>query len=94
MNLIDKIPDDFIKFLLVTLFSLLIGLEQRRHHFNERSETVFGMDRTYTFIGIFGFILYVIAPARIWLFGLGAILITFFWQYFILKRLKHKRCTV
>ncbi len=91
MNLIDKIPDDFIKFLLVTLFSLLIGLEQRRHHFNERSETVFGMDRTYTFIGIFGFILYVIAPARIWLFGLGAILITFFMAIFYIKKIETQK---
>ncbi|HSO87721.1 MAG TPA: DUF4010 domain-containing protein [Draconibacterium sp.] len=56
------VPPDIIKFLLVTLFSLLIGLEQRRHHINDETESLFGTDRTFTLIGIFGFILYVINP--------------------------------
>lgn len=91
MNLTTNIPDDFIKFLLVTVFSLLIGLEQRRHHFNEKSETVFGMDRTYTFIGIFGFVLYVISPLKMWLFGLGAILVSVFLGIYYLKKIEEQK---
>jgi uncharacterized membrane protein (DUF4010 family) len=33
-------------------------MEQRRLHLKEASETRFGTDRTYTFIGILGFVLY------------------------------------
>ena len=51
-----------IKFILVTLFSLLIGLEQRRHYIKEEFESRYGTDRTFTLIGILGFILYVISP--------------------------------
>ncbi len=91
MSYFANIPDDFIKFILVTVFSLLIGLEQRRHHFKEKSETVFGMDRTYTFIGIFGFILYVMAPGKIWLFGLGAVLITVFLAIFYVKKIETQK---
>ncbi|NOY37667.1 MAG: MgtC/SapB family protein [Chlorobi bacterium] len=90
MSIIENIPDDFIKFLLVTVFSLLIGLEQRRHHYNEKQDSLFGMDRTYTFIGILGFILYTIAPEKIWLFGIGAIIISVFLGIYYLKKIENQ----
>jgi uncharacterized membrane protein (DUF4010 family) len=85
MQLPYKIPVDFVNFILITVFSLIIGLEQRRHHSGEEQETLFGLDRTYTFVGILGFILYNIAPDKIWLFAFGGIAITsflaiFYWQ--------------
>lgn len=61
-EILDFIPADSIKFLLVTLFSLLIGMEQRRHHLNVAEESLFGTDRTFTLIGILGYILYIINP--------------------------------
>jgi len=64
-EIFDHIPADIIKFVLVTLFSLLIGLEQRRHHIEEEMESLFGTDRTFTVIGILGFILYVISPQNL-----------------------------
>jgi uncharacterized membrane protein (DUF4010 family) len=61
-DILHIIPPDIIKFIIVAVFSLLIGLEQRRHFIKEEFESIFGTDRTFTLIGILGFILYVINP--------------------------------
>lgn len=76
-ELYNQIPPDIIKFLLVTLFSLLIGLEQRRHHIADENESLFGTDRTFTLIGIFGFILYIINPQNLIPFLGGGIALTY-----------------
>jgi uncharacterized membrane protein (DUF4010 family) len=68
LNFYRDIPADLINFILVTVFSLLIGLEQRRHHINEPKEQLFGTDRTLTLIGILGFVLYVSDKQHMWLF--------------------------
>jgi uncharacterized membrane protein (DUF4010 family) len=73
-EILKDIPVDLIRFLLVTVFSLLIGLEQRRRLINEAPETVFGTDRTFTLIGIAGFILYIISPQTMLPFIIGAII--------------------
>jgi uncharacterized membrane protein (DUF4010 family) len=59
---LQYIPSGIIKFILVVLFSLLIGLEQRSQFIKEEFESQFGTDRTFTLIGILGFILYIISP--------------------------------
>jgi uncharacterized membrane protein (DUF4010 family) len=74
-DIINQIPPDLFKFLLVTVFSLLIGLEQRRHNKDEATETLFGTDRTFTLIGITGFILYVISPQALLPFAVGFVII-------------------
>ena len=56
MHWVENIPVDLTNFVLVTVFSLLIGLEQRRHHWDEKPETFFGTDRTITFVGILGYV--------------------------------------
>lgn len=71
-EILDFIPADSIKFLLVSLFSLLIGMEQRRRHIDESKESLFGTDRTFTLIGILGYILYVLSPKNLVLFLIGA----------------------
>ncbi len=43
-------------FLLTVALSLLIGLEQRIHHWNEPKESLFGTDRTFALLGIAGFV--------------------------------------
>ena len=68
MHFLETISPDFINFILVTLLSLLIGLEQRRHHLEDPPETLYGTDRTYTFTGILGFILYIISPDNLFPF--------------------------
>ena len=55
------LPRELVTFLLVTVFSLLIGLSQRRISLKREGETtLFGTDRTFTFIGILGFLLYLL----------------------------------
>ena len=62
MTIVHYIPDEFIQFLLVLVFSLIIGLEQRRHHINENEDLLFGTDRTFTFIGLLGYVLFIADP--------------------------------
>ncbi len=85
MNFISLIPIDLINFVLVTIFSLLIGLEQRSYHTAKESEFLFGTDRTFTLIGIFGFILYTISPLSLtpFLYGgltLSILLVAYYYQ--------------
>jgi uncharacterized membrane protein (DUF4010 family) len=76
MELIGTIPKTLINFVLVTLFSLLIGLSQRRLH-SQAHETdhTFGTDRTFTFIGILGYILSLIDPTQGMMFAGGGLVL-------------------
>ena len=88
-HFIDLIPKELISFIIVALFSLLIGLSQRRVHPVSDDSRLFGTDRTFTFIGILGFILYMISPKNLWLFGGGGLVLTVFFSinyYFKINR--------
>ena len=68
-QLYNYLPRELVTFILVTLFSLLIGLSQRRISLKREGETtLFGTDRTFTFIGILGYLLYILDPADMRLF--------------------------
>ena len=75
-KLYEYLPRELVTFVLVTLFSLLIGLSQRKISLKREGETtLFGTDRTFTFIGILGYLLYILDPVEYRLFmGGGAIL--------------------
>ena len=75
-QLYGYVPRELVTFVLVTLFSLLIGLSQRRISLKREGETtLFGTDRTFTFIGILGYLLYILDPMDMRLFmGGGAVL--------------------
>ncbi len=88
MNWIYKIPPDLGRFLFVALFSLLIGLEQRQHHISDGEKILFGTDRTFTLIGILGFILYVISPLTMLPFLAGGFSITLFFVVYYHNRIK------
>ncbi|MCK9421200.1 MAG: DUF4010 domain-containing protein [Bacteroidales bacterium] len=77
MEIIGNIPQNLISFLLVTVFSLLIGLSQRQiHSLAHETGRTFGTDRTFTFIGILGFILYLLDGQNAILFmGGGFVLV-------------------
>ena len=77
-EILRLIPPGIFKFILVVLFSLLIGLEQRGRYIKEEFGTRFGTDRTFTLIGILGFILYVISPQTLLPFLGGGFAITVF----------------
>ncbi len=77
MELIGTIPPGLINFLLVTVFSLLIGLSQRRlHSLAHDADHTFGTDRTFTFIGILGFILYLLEPRNAYIFMGGGLVLS------------------
>ena len=75
MEFLNYIPEGFIKFILVLIFSLLIGLEQRRHHINENEDLLFGTDRTFTFIGLLAYVLFIADPVNYIPFLSGFLLI-------------------
>ncbi|MCB0550257.1 MAG: DUF4010 domain-containing protein [Phaeodactylibacter sp.] len=78
MNFIDDIPQDLVNFLLTTLFALLIGLEQRRHHEQEKLRYLFGTDRTFALIGVVGFVLYIFDKEHLLFFGIGGLVLAVF----------------
>ena len=78
MSIQHLIPDEFIKFLLVLVFSLLIGLEQRRHHIAENEDLLFGTDRTFTFIGLLGYVLFIADPKSYLPFLSGFVIVGLF----------------
>ena len=68
-KLYEYLPRELVTFVLVTLFSLLIGLSQRKISLKREGETtLFGTDRTFTFIGILGYLLYILDPVEYRLF--------------------------
>lgn len=75
-KLYQYLPEELVTFILVTVFSLLIGLSLRRISLKREGETtLFGIDRTFTFIGILGYLLYILDPVDYRLFmGGGAVL--------------------
>ena len=71
-KLYEYLPRELVTFVLVTLFSLLIGLSQRKISLKREGETtLFGTDRTFTFIGILGYLLYILDPVEYRLFKIG-----------------------
>ncbi len=90
MEIFAQIPKDLINFLLVVIFSLLIGLEQRKLHVIEEHEYIFGTDRTITLIGILGFILYITMPANMILFFAGGVVLSALLGIYYYNRIKVK----
>lgn len=90
-KLYQYLPDELVTFLLVTVFSLLIGLSQRRISLKREGETtLFGTDRTFTFIGILGYLLYILEPDGYRLFmGGGAILGLLLALNYYVKQMKY-----
>lgn len=77
------IPVFLINFIIVTVFSLIIGLSQRRlQDTTHEASLSFGTDRTFTFIGMLGYILYIIRPTDQMLFIIGLIVISLFLMLF------------
>lgn len=74
----------FFDFLIVLALSFIIGLEQRRHHLDqdEPADQLFGTDRTFTFIGILGFILFALDQQSKTLFLGGGLVISIFLAIF------------
>lgn len=90
-RLYTYLPHELISFVLVTLFSLLIGLSQRRITLHRDEKTHFGTDRTFTFIGILGYLLYTLDTADLFPFlGGGAALSVFLGINYFFKMSRHE----
>jgi uncharacterized membrane protein (DUF4010 family) len=89
--MIENLPEEFVNFVLVTLFALIIGLAQRRLHPSNEDYKAFGTDRTFTFFGILGYILCIINPGDYTLFlGGGFALVLFLAIYYYQRLLNMK----
>lgn len=86
-----EIPTFLSNFLIVTIFSLIIGLSQRRLQESHEAVLSFGSDRTFTFIGILGYILYIIRPADQLLFIVGFAIISLFLMLFYFYKMQQTK---
>ncbi len=71
-------PHALVLLVLTLVFSLLIGLELRQHYRDEPAGTLYGTDRTLTFIGLLGYMLYVTGYGRPWLYLTGLLVVAAF----------------
>jgi uncharacterized membrane protein (DUF4010 family) len=87
-----NIPDNYIQLFLVVIYSLVIGLSQRKLRIkSEKKEAFFGSDRTFTLIGLLSYILYIIDPETKIFWGCGGVALVVllgFYYYFKLYHLK------
>lgn len=89
-NLFYNIPVELVHFVLVSLFSLIIGLSQRRLHPGAEEQKLFGTDRTFTFIGILGYLLLIADPAGKQLYLAGGIAVTAFLLVYYFFKIKEQ----
>lgn len=61
-NFFSHIPQELFQLVLVLLFSFSIGLAQYKRHPKKTELKTFGTDRTFTLIGVWGFLLLVATP--------------------------------
>lgn len=86
MEFIQGVPDIFIQFIVVLLLSLVIGLEQRGYHNTKEEPVLFGSDRTFTLIGLLGFIFYIL-DRSFFIFAVGAFILGLFLAIFYEKKI-------
>ena len=81
---IEGLPPLFVQFVVATLFSFLVGLEYHSYRRAGSRDLGFGTTRTFTLLGIFGFVLYALAPNgmlfRVGLGVLGVFLLVLYWS--------------
>lgn len=85
MEIFNQIPPELIHFVLVLFFSLSIGLEQHKLNSDEAAKKTFGTDRTFTFIGLFGYILLLADSTGLipYLIGLAIVALFLMIYYFV-----------
>ncbi len=79
---------DIFNFLCIALMSLVIGLSQRKLYLRkDETTTSFGADRTFTLIGIFGYILYAIGDGSLVPFLCGGIILSLLFVVFFVHKI-------
>ncbi len=88
MEIENWIPQNLIEFILVVLFSLSIGLEQRKRFSKEKEKQTFGTDRTFTFIGVLGFLLLLADKEKLIPFLVGFVVVGAFLAIYYFQKIK------
>jgi uncharacterized membrane protein (DUF4010 family) len=91
MEYLALIPPVLLNFILVTVFSLIIGLSQKGLHSKRDVDLLFGTDRTFTFIGILGYILFILDPVSLFPFIAGAFIITVFFAIYYVQKIRDQK---
>jgi uncharacterized membrane protein (DUF4010 family) len=75
----EIIPRELFEVIVIALFSLIIGLSQKAIHVEhaDRNESSFGTDRTFTFIGVLGYIFWI-SDSSLILYFIGLAIIAVF----------------
>jgi len=93
-----SLSPDLLHFLIVTVFSFLIGLEVRsyRSQFSKEKEQsyFFGDVRTYSFVGILGFVLFLIDKTTHLLYIAGFLSITLLYALLYSRNLLEKKRSI
>lgn len=77
MDIADIISSDLVRFVVIVLMSLVIGLSQRKiYSRDDASKRMFGSDRTFTLIGVLGYILYLVGSGSLLPFLCGGAALT------------------
>ncbi len=92
MDYFEFIPQKLIDFLLVTLYSLIIGMTVRRLYSEKEGtiEKLFGSDRTLTFIGILGYILFMADPKNLVPYLGGGLIVSIFLGIYYYRKTQDK----
>ncbi len=86
MDISNQIPKEVIDLLLVVLFSLSIGMEQHKLNPHDSEKRTFGTSRTFTFIGVFGYIMLLASPQTLIPFLVGLVILgCFLMIYYFMK---------
>ena len=88
---------DFLNFLLTIIFSFLIGLEIKTYNLQyveEQGQIFFGTTRTFTFVGILGYLFYKIDPSHLIIYGLGFIGLTVFYALVYYRNLQKEKYSI
>ncbi|PVX49891.1 uncharacterized membrane protein (DUF4010 family) [Balneicella halophila] len=91
IDFLNNINPLLVNFILVVLFSLSLGMERRQQYETKSTKQTFGTDRTFTFIGVLGFLLLIADPSSKipYLFGMG-VLAVFMLVFYIFKAKKEE----
>lgn len=77
-DFLNNINPLLLNFILVVLFSLSLGMERRKQYESKSAKQTFGTDRTFTFIGILGFLLLMADLQTKIPYFIGMIILAFF----------------
>lgn len=93
MSYFSNIPILLLQFIETVLLSFLIGLGHHSYRRSDREDLGFGTTRTFTLIGILGFILFALDQSHL-VFGIGLLGLTFLLLIYYWWRVKNANFSV